>query len=42
MFFQWAQLKHAIPARWKKKKKKKKTIIEYSDDIGDDVFYMRR
>ena len=32
MFFQWAHLKHAIPARWKK------LINEYSDVNGNDVY----
>ena len=30
MFFQWAQLKHAIPVSWKK------LIIEYSGVNGND------
>ena len=35
MFFQWAQLKHAIPARWKK------LIFDYSD-INENELYQNR
>ena len=31
MFFQWAQLKHAIPTRWK-------TIISNDSDIDEENF----
>ena len=31
MFFQWAQLKHAIPPRWKK------IIFDYSDINENDL-----
>ena len=31
MFFQWAQLKHAVPPRWKK------IIFDYSDINENDL-----
>ena len=32
MFFQWTQLKHAIPPRWKK------IILDYSDINESDLY----